>query len=146
MSCLWQNMKFVSSVMRGGLAFLWDRNYAFLFLKKKKKSRQLCCGLWMSCSYNANYFLVIIVCFFHFRSIFEDEGMKLRQLKLENQVNDCAQAGKNKYRKTNISYLVVGREEVKVLVSFFSSFLSLIFPLDFPACCHLLCNFLLRTT
>lgn len=31
--------------------------------------------------------------------------MKLRQLKLENQVNDSAEAGKNKYRKTNVSHL-----------------------------------------
>lgn len=31
--------------------------------------------------------------------------MKLRQLKLENQVNDSAEADKIKYRKTNISYL-----------------------------------------
>jgi len=42
--------------------------------------------------------------------------MKIRQLKLENQVSDSAEAGRNKYRKTNMSYLIVGREEVKVFV------------------------------
>lgn len=32
--------------------------------------------------------------------------MKLRQLKLENQVSDSAEAGKNKYMKTKNSHLV----------------------------------------
>uniref|UniRef100_A0A8C6ZEC3 Tubby-like protein n=1 Tax=Nothoprocta perdicaria TaxID=30464 RepID=A0A8C6ZEC3_NOTPE len=36
-------------------------------------------------SYNANYLLIIILPFFLFPSVFEDESMKLRQLKLENQ-------------------------------------------------------------